>query len=388
MTGKQQRPSQLDIYKTAILMIMLTAGYLTQDAHAHGSMEIPISRVYNCYLEGPENPRSAACRAAVRAGGTQALYDWNGVNRLPDGRHRETVPDGQLCSAGKASHRGLDLARDDWPTTLIAPDRSGNFEFVYRATAPHSTDYFEFYVTRDGYNPSRPLRWRDLESSPFCRVSNVRLENGRYRVNCPLPQGKTGKHVIYHIWQRDDSPEAFYACIDVVFRGDTGPDPTTDWRELGQVRAREDLPVDSTVTFRLFNRRGRDVESHRITLQDRMNRARLWPYHLARVVNDESDFVNIGVLADDGTITPVRSARANRVYVRSDDRYTFQIDIDIPDDDPDNPACQGVSAWDPVVLYFVGDQVTFEGSLYESVINSRNARPTLGIWWEQIGSCQ
>ncbi len=232
---------------TILLVAALIAVGLTQNVHAHGSMEIPLSRVYNCYLEGPENPRSAACRAAVRAGGTQALYDWNGVNRLPDGRHRETVPDGQLCSAGKASHQGLDLARTDWPTTTIAPDRNGNFEFVYRATAPHSTDYFEFYVTRDGYDPSRPLRWRDLEPSPFCTLSSVRLENGRYRMNCPLSQGKTGKHVIYHIWQRDDSPEAFYACIDVAFRGGTDPGPTTDWRELGQVRAREDLPVGSTV---------------------------------------------------------------------------------------------------------------------------------------------
>ena len=38
-------------------------------------------------------------------------------------------------------------------------------------------------------------------------------------MNCPLPQGKTGKHVIYNVWQRSDSPEAFYACIDVSFSG-------------------------------------------------------------------------------------------------------------------------------------------------------------------------
>ncbi len=375
-----------------MLMVMLASVCLTQRVQAHGSMEIPISRVYNCYREGPENPRSAACRAAVRAGGTQALYDWNGVNRLPNGRHRQTVPNGELCSAGKASHRGLDLARNDWPSTTIAPDRNDNFEFVYRATAPHSTDTFEFYVTRDGYDPSRPLRWRDLESSPFCTISNVRLQNGRYRMTCPLPQGKTGKHVIYNIWQRDDSPEAFYACIDVRFRGgdDSDDEPTTDWRELGHVRARQDLPEGSTVTFRLFDDDSRDVENHRITLRDRMGAARVWPYHLARAVNDESDLVNIGVLRDNGNVRPVRSARANRVYVRSEDRYMFEIDIDVPSDDDDNqnPECGEAPAWDPVVLYFVGDRVTFEGRLYESVINSRNARPTLGIWWERVGACQ
>ena len=35
---------------------------------------------------------------------------------------------------------------------------------------------------------------------------------------CPLPP-RTGRHVIYHVWQRDDSPEAFYACVDVLLRG-------------------------------------------------------------------------------------------------------------------------------------------------------------------------
>jgi chitin binding protein len=37
-------------------------------AAAHGSMTGPVSRVSACFAEGPENPRSAACKAAVKAG--------------------------------------------------------------------------------------------------------------------------------------------------------------------------------------------------------------------------------------------------------------------------------------------------------------------------------
>ena len=33
-------------------------------------------------------------------------------------------------------------------------------------------------------------------------------------MTCPLPP-RSGRHVIFHVWQRDDSPEAFYACVDV-----------------------------------------------------------------------------------------------------------------------------------------------------------------------------
>ncbi len=101
-------------------------------------METPPSRVYGCFLEGPENPKSAACKTAA-AGGTQALYDWNGVNQgNANGNHQAVVPDGQLCGAGKALFKGLNLARSDWPSTAIAPDASGNFQFVYKASAPHA----------------------------------------------------------------------------------------------------------------------------------------------------------------------------------------------------------------------------------------------------------
>ena len=36
-------------------------------ASAHGSLGDPVSRVSQCYAEGPESPKSAACKAAGRA---------------------------------------------------------------------------------------------------------------------------------------------------------------------------------------------------------------------------------------------------------------------------------------------------------------------------------
>ena len=307
--------------------------WFVQQAGAHGSMEVPVSRVYNCRQEGPENPRSAACRAAAAAGGTQALYDWNGVNRLDaNGRHRQIIPDGKLCSAGKESHKGLDLARNDWPARSIAPNASGSFDFVFLATAPHATRTFEFYITKNGYNPTQPLRWGDLEPAPFCTINNVTLQNGRYRLPCTLPRGKTGRHVIYNIWQRSDSTEAFYSCVDVVFgSGTTPPPPPTSLRELGQVRAQQDLPVGSKVTLRLFDGSGRDVESRSVTLQAGMTASSDWPFALAQAVNAQSQLVKIGILDGNGNVTPVRSSQRNIVYVRSTAQFSFQVDIDVPD---------------------------------------------------------
>lgn len=211
-----------------LLFLAIMVIGVTQHALAHGSIEYPVSRVYQCYLEGPENPQSEACKAAVLVGGTQQFYDWTGVNLLAADQHRTLIPDGKLCSAGKESHKGLDLARSDWRSQAITADQNGTIEFVFRATAPHSTQYFDFYVTRDGYDPTQPLQWSDLEATPFCHITSVTLADGRYRMSCPLPQGKSGNHLIYNIWQRDDSAEAFYSCIDVEFTDpNVTPSPTS-----------------------------------------------------------------------------------------------------------------------------------------------------------------
>lgn len=154
---------------------ILASVALVSQVDAHGSMQSPVSRAYACFLEGPESPDSAACLAAVAAGGTQALYDWNEVN-IADaaGRHRELIPDGRLCSANRDKYRGFDLARADWPATALPS--GGTWTFAYRATAPHRGT-FELYITRDGYDPARPLRWADLEL--FHTVTDPARTDGR-----------------------------------------------------------------------------------------------------------------------------------------------------------------------------------------------------------------
>ncbi|MFJ9630266.1 lytic polysaccharide monooxygenase [Streptomyces sp. NPDC101175] len=188
-------------------------------AAAHGSMGDPVSRVAQCYAEGPENPKSAACRAAVAAGGTQALYDWNGI-RIGDanGRHQALIPDGKLCSANNAEFKGLDLARADWPATSV---RSGSYTFKYRVTAPHKGT-FKVYLTKSGYDPAQPLAWADLDlEHPVATATDPVASGGFYTFSGTLPQ-RSGKQLLYAVWQRSDSPEAFYSCSDVAFGGSGG----------------------------------------------------------------------------------------------------------------------------------------------------------------------
>ncbi|MFG3530979.1 lytic polysaccharide monooxygenase [Streptomyces sp. NPDC047917] len=191
---------------------------LSVPASAHGSMTDPVSRVAACYAEGVESPQSAACKAAVEASGKQAFYDWNAVNIANAvGKSKQIIPDGKLCSAANDKYRGLDLPRADWPSTKMS---GGSHTFRYKGTAPHKGS-FELYITKASYDPAKPLKWSDLEAKPFVEVADPKMENGDYVFQGDVP-ARSGRHLIYSIWQRSDSPEAFYTCSDVVFGKDSG----------------------------------------------------------------------------------------------------------------------------------------------------------------------
>ncbi|MEU9146772.1 lytic polysaccharide monooxygenase [Streptomyces sp. NPDC048349] len=222
----RRRTVTLTRIASAGLAPLAVAAYAAVPAAAHGSMTDPVSRVAACYAEGPESPRTPACKAAVAASGAQAFYDWNAVNIAnAAGNHRALIPNGQLCSAGNDKYQGLDLARADWPASRMT---AGPHTFRYKGTAPHKGS-FELYVTKDGYDPAKPLAWSDLEPAPFAKVTDPGMQNGDYVFSGTVPQ-KSGRHLIYSIWQRSDSPEAFYTCSDVVFgkdNGGSGPKPSS-----------------------------------------------------------------------------------------------------------------------------------------------------------------
>ncbi|MGW5461072.1 lytic polysaccharide monooxygenase auxiliary activity family 9 protein [Streptomyces sp. NPDC003996] len=222
--------------------LALTA-FAASPAFAHGSLGDPVSRVSQCYAEGPESPKSAACKAAVAAGGTQALYDWNGI-RIGDaaGQHRKLIPDSKLCSANNEEFKGLDLPRADWPATSV---HSGPYTFRYRVTAPHKGT-FKVYLTKPVYDPAKPPAWSELDlEHPVATVTDPVAAGGFYTFSGTLPE-RTGRQLLYAIWQRSDSPEAFYSCSDVDFGGagtgsaGGGPAPTASAPSDRQIAAGAD----------------------------------------------------------------------------------------------------------------------------------------------------
>lgn len=198
---------------TAVTPLLLTV-WAAGPAHAHGAPTDPVSRVYGCSPDGGSASRSAACRAAVASNG-RPFTAWDNLRIANvNGRDRQVVPDGQLCSGGLPAYRGLDLSRADWPSTRLTPGSTLTMRYV--STIPH-TGTFKLYLSKPGYDPTKPLTWSDLPEKPFAQVTDPALTDGAYRIRATLPSDRAGRHVLYTIWQNSSTPDTYYSCSDVVF---------------------------------------------------------------------------------------------------------------------------------------------------------------------------
>ncbi|MER8029634.1 lytic polysaccharide monooxygenase [Streptomyces bauhiniae] len=195
---------------TPLLLLPWTAG----PAQAHGAPTDPVSRVYACSPRGGSANQSSACRAAIAANGAP-FTAWDNL-RVPgvNGRDRQVIPDGKLCSGNLPAYRGLDLARTDWPATRLTP--GSRMTLTYASTIAHEGS-FRLYLTKPGYDPAKPLKWSDLPDRPFAEFKNPPLSNGAYHLQATLPSDRTGRQMLYIIWQNTSTPDTYYSCSDVVF---------------------------------------------------------------------------------------------------------------------------------------------------------------------------
>ena len=228
----------------AVTVAALIGG--AQRAEAHGSPTTPISRTSAC-ADGGTDTGTAACKAARKAnGGGFGKFDnlrIAGVN----GKDRQVVPDGKLCSGGLDAFAGLDLPRDDFPATKVNPGKT--LTIRYRATIPHAGE-FRVFLTGSSYDPSKRLTWDDLGSKPIAAVTDPDLNDGAYQLKAKLPE-RTGRQILYIVWETSSTPDTYYSCSDLVFPAvaavapaTTKPKPTaTKTTEAPQAKATSAQPA-------------------------------------------------------------------------------------------------------------------------------------------------
>ncbi|MFF0504095.1 lytic polysaccharide monooxygenase [Streptomyces fimicarius] len=171
-------------------------------AQSHGYTDSPISRQQLC---GDGTVRNCG----------QIQWEPPSVEG-PKGFPAAGPRDGLICAGGNQRFAELDDPRGGaWPASRVSAGASHTFR--WRITARHATTDFRYYVTKDGYDPAKPLTRADLEPQPFLTVPFGGRQPGSTVTHAgALPQ-KSGKHLILGVWTIADTGNAFYACSDVTF---------------------------------------------------------------------------------------------------------------------------------------------------------------------------
>jgi predicted carbohydrate-binding protein with CBM5 and CBM33 domain len=182
----------------AVLVLPVFVG---DAAYAHGWVTGPASRQDNC------------AKGVVQDCG-EIQWEPQSVEG-PGGFPAEGPADGALCSGGNSRFSQLDDPRGgSWPTTSVT---SGSQSFTWHNTAMHATEDWRYYITNQGYDPSQPLTRGALDLDPFLQVpGNNQQPPADVTHTGDLPD-QSGHHVILAVWEIGDTPNAFYACIDVSF---------------------------------------------------------------------------------------------------------------------------------------------------------------------------
>ncbi|MEE1786801.1 lytic polysaccharide monooxygenase [Streptomyces sp. SP17BM10] len=184
----------------AALAIPLT---LALPAQSHGYISTPPSR-------------AALCGAEVVQDCGEIQWEPQSVEG-PKGFPSEGPADGTICSGGNGRFAELDDPRGGaWPTTQVTAGRSLTFTWTF--TARHATSGFEYYLTKPGYDPTRPVTRDDLDLTPFLTVPYDGSQVPRsVSHTATLPADRTGHQVIVAVWDIADTGNAFYSCTDVRF---------------------------------------------------------------------------------------------------------------------------------------------------------------------------
>lgn len=174
----------------------------TGSANSHGYTDSPISRQKLC-----QNGTVTGC------GGIQ--WEPQSVEG-PKGFPGAGPADGKICAGGNGGFAQLDDPRGgNWPATSVTAGQS--YSFRWQFTARHSTSDFRYYITKNGWDPTKPLTRAALDPQPFMTVPFSGQPPATLVHQGTMPAGKTGKHIVLAVWNVADTPNAFYACSDVKF---------------------------------------------------------------------------------------------------------------------------------------------------------------------------
>jgi chitin-binding protein len=296
--------------KKVLLIIMASA--LSASAFGHG------------YIL---NSRSKLCAQGVNHGCGSVRYEPQSVEG-PD-RFPSTGPaDGTIAGAGNPSWGPLnEQSPTRWHKVAI---KSGATTFKWHFTATHRTRDFRYFITKQGWDQTKPLNRDAFDLTPFCSYPG----NGKHPATdishkCNVPQ-RTGYQVILGVWDVGDTAASFYSVVDAQMAGTSTPAPVDTLKDIGDINPSSDLKKGDIVSLRLFTRSGELFDQGlEIKIANKAKGKRnIWPKLLAEYINTQDAGLEVGIKNTQGDIVPVFGK--NDVFVESSSNIIrTEIEIDL-----------------------------------------------------------
>ncbi|WP_207001690.1 N-acetylglucosamine-binding protein GbpA [Trinickia mobilis] len=243
----------------------------------------------------------------------------------PDGFPGTAGPkDGTIAAAGNSTWGALnEQLADRWTKTTI---KTGKNTFKWHHTANHVTKDYRYYITKQGWNPNKPLSRDAFDTTPFCTLDyGMKQPTTNLSMDCTVPSDRSGYHVILSVWDVGDTAASFYNVMDAnIVAGDGGgnggtpnPPPVPQWKDVGDIYPSVDLKAGDKVKTRVFKSNGEVPSlSTSITIQSDTDGAQnAWSKALATAINKaQPASLMAGVLGANGSIRP--AAGKNEIFAK------------------------------------------------------------------------
>ncbi len=197
------RVNPLYLLLGGLILLTLSFGFSIK-ASAHG------------YVDSPKS-RAVLCKEGVNSDCGAVIYEPHSIEG-PGNFPEAGVPDGQIASGGGVFPKLDEQGENRWAKV---PMSSGAQTFSWTLTAAHATANWDYYITKENWDPNSPLKRSDLEL--FCSIDDGgKRPDFNVTHDCVVPE-RTGYHVILAYWEVADTANAFYQVIDANFDGDFVP---------------------------------------------------------------------------------------------------------------------------------------------------------------------
>ena len=351
----------------ALLIIVLSLAF-SSTASAHGYVNKPESRGLLCKTGANKN-----------CGGVQ--YEPQSLEAL--GNFPIGGPaDGKI--AGANTFPKLDeQSKNRWTKVTM---KSGANTFSWTLTAPHATAKWDYYITKQNWNPNKPLKRADLER--FCTINyGGKKPSKNVKHECNVPK-RSGYQVILAVWSIADTPNAFYNVIDANFDGTTNqpikPNP-------------DSKPEADTNNTKNWSKTKVYVGGDEVTYNGSLYKAKWWT--LGEQPGKSTVWEMVKQNGEGTSNSSLNKWSASKVYLGGDkveyngkyykakwwtrgEQPGKSVVWEMVKQNSEGTSDSSSNKWNASKVYLGGDKVEYNGKYYKAKWWTRGEQPDISIVWE------